>query len=521
VASALGVVLGIGLGTGGAAMIASADNASLGPVTVTATPVVVGLLVGMVVTLVAALLPARAATRVPPIAALRHQTEGPVRGRAGAARLTIGGLSGLGGVALVGLALESPAGPSAFLLVMAGAIVLFFGVVALSPLLVRFLSGVIGRLPARLFGVPGRLARENARRNPKRAAITTIALTVGVTLMTMFSVALTSTEKTAEAKLTAQFPVDYRLTAQVDSDRLIPRQVAATLRTKPQIADVIEERRASGRLSGHKLSIGAITDGSLGRSIKPEVVAGTLADMRPGSVALSRGRARTLGVGVGGHLVLGAGARAFPLRVAALVTDDAPVPSVTVTEEDFQRAFGVKQDTEIAVIVKKGVSPDESRRVVEAAARPYAMVKVASIADMKGEFTKALNQLFVLVGALLGLAIVISLIGIANTLTLSVVERTRESALLRALGLTRRGLRWMLSLEAVLMAVIGALMGVVLGTAFGWLALSANFDGAVLGFPALRVAAFVLGAGLAGLLAAVVPGRRAAKAPIVESLASD
>jgi putative ABC transport system permease protein len=153
--------------------------------------------------------------------------------------------------------------------------------------------------------------------------------------------------------------------------------------------------------------------------------------------------------------------------------------------------------------------------------KAYPMVKVAGLTDLKDQYIQALNQLFVLVGALLGLAIVISLIGIANTLTLSVVERSRESALLRALGLTKRGLRWMLSLEAVIMAVIGALLGVVLGTGFGWAALSANTDGAVLSFPVLRVLAFILLAGLAGLLAAVVPSRRAARASIVESLAGD
>jgi putative ABC transport system permease protein len=521
VASALGVVLGVGLGTGGAAVVASADNSSLGPVTVSPTPVIVGMLAGMLVTLASALLPARAATRVPPIAALRRQTEGPVKGRAGVVRMVIGGLAGLVGVALVGLAQLGPAGPSAFLLVLAGAITIFFGVVALSPLIVRRMSAVVGWLPARFLGVPGRLARENAGRNPKRAAITTIALTVGVTLMTMFSVALTSTEATANAKLTKQFPIDYQLTTQLGSDRLIPRQVATELRAKPQLADVIEERTASGRLSGRKLDIGAVTDHSLGRSIKPDLVGGTLIDLKPGSVALSQDQAKSLGVGVGRQLSLDAGSRAIPLRVAAVFTNDSPIPSVTITEEDFGHAFGAKEDTSIAVMAKKGVAADESRTVVENAARAYPMVKVTSIADVKGQFTKALDQLFVLVGALLGLAIIISLIGIANTLTLSVVERTRESALLRALGLTRRGLRWMLSLEAVIMAVIGALMGVVLGTAFGWAALTANFDGAVLGFPTVRIVAFVLIAGLAGLLAAVIPSRRAAKASIVESLAGD
>jgi putative ABC transport system permease protein len=520
VASALGVLAGIGLGTGGAAFFASADNSSLGSVTVSPTPVIIWMLAGMAVTLASALLPARAATRVPPVAALRSQPEGPVKGRAGTIRLIVGALLSLAGLAVVGLALVSPAGPGGFLMVMAGAIVLFMGVIALSPLIVRRLSALVGWLPSRLFGVSGQLAKENAGRNPKRAAITTIALTVGVTLMTMFSVALTSVEATAESKLTAQFPVDYQLGTQVGSDRLIPREVAASLRAKPQLSEVIEEREASGVLSGHKHDVGAVTDHSLGRSIKPDVVAGSV-DLRPGGMALRETEAKSLGVGVGGTLTLGSGPGAIPFKVVGIFKDNAPIPSIEVTEEDFDHAFGAKQDTSIAVIAKKGVPADASRQVVEDAAKAYPMVKVSSLADVKDQFTKAVNQLFVLVGALLALAIIISLIGIANTLTLSVVERTRESALLRALGLTKRGLRWMLSLEAVIMAVIGALMGVVLGTGFGWAALSASFDGAVLGFPFGKVVAFVLVAAVAGLLAAVIPSRRAAKTSIVESLASD
>jgi putative ABC transport system permease protein len=264
-----------------------------------------------------------------------------------------------------------------------------------------------------------------------------------------------------------------------------------------------------------------MTDHSLGRSIKPDVIAGSIIDLRPGDVAVRKAQAKRLGVGIGDDLTLGTGARAFPLRVAGIYNDNAPIPSVAITEDDFARAFGQKQDTDIAVIAKKGVPADASRRAVEAATNGYLMIKVSSLADIKDQFTKAVDQLFVLVGALLALAIVISLIGIANTLTLSVVERTRESALLRAMGLTKRGMRWMLSLEAVIMALIGALMGVVLGTAFGWAALAASFDGTVLGFPALRVVAFVLVAGLAGLLAAVIPSRRAARTSIIESLAGD
>ncbi|GLY79808.1 ABC transporter permease [Actinoallomurus iriomotensis] len=520
VASAFGVLVGIGLGAGGATLFASADNTSSGSLTVSVTPVVVGLVIGLVVTLVSALLPARAATRVPPVAALRSQVDGPVKGRAGVLRMVFGGLPAVAGLGLIALALLSKAGQGPFLMVLAGALLVFLGVIGLSPFIVRRLSRLVGWLPARLLGVPGRLARDNAGRNPKRAAITTIALTVGVTLMTTFSVALASTQATATAQLAEQFPVDYQLTTA--GGQLIPRQAAATLRTKPQLADVIEVRESTdAQVDGRDASVGTVTGHALGRSVKPKLVAGSITDLRPGTAALHEDTAKRFGVGVGRQITVTDGGHRLLVRVAAVFSGEAQIPNITVNEADFDRTFGAKDDSEIYVMAKDGVSADASRQVINDATKAYPMVKVGSLADVKAQFTKAFNQLFLLVGALLGLAIIISLIGIANTLTLSVVERTRESALLRALGLTRSGLRWMLSLEAVIMAVIGALLGVVLGTGFGWAAISAVASGAVLGFPAVRVLAFVLVAGVAGLLAAVIPSRRAARASIVASLAAD
>ncbi|WP_329240187.1 ABC transporter permease [Actinoallomurus sp. NBC_01490] len=519
-ASAVGVLAGVGLGAGGAILFASADNTPVGSVTVSATPVVVGLVVGLIVTLVAALLPARAATRVPPVAALRSQMEGPVKGRAGIIRMMLGAPLIFAGVLIIALALAGYAGQQPFVMVLAGGMMVFLGVIALSPFIVRRLSGVVGWLPARLLGVPGRLARENAGRNPKRAAITTIALTIGVTLTTMFSVALASTQATVTAKLAKEFPVDYQLTTV--GDQLIPRQMAATLRTKPQLSDVIEVRHAeNARLDGEDNPVGTVAGHALGRSIKPEIVAGSITDLAPGSVALHEDTAKSFGVGVGRQVTVTHGTQRLSLRVVAVFSGETPTPDVTINEADFDRTFGPKNDSAVYVKAKKGVSTDVSSQVVKDATKAYPMVKVGSLADMKEELTEAVDQLFVLVAALLGLAIIISLIGIANTLTLSVFERTRESALLRALGLTRDGLRWMLSLEAVIMAVIGALLGVVLGAGFGWAATSAILDGVVLGFPIVRIVAFILVAGLAGLLAAVVPSRRAAKASIVASLASD
>jgi putative ABC transport system permease protein len=518
-ASVLGVFASFGLGAGGAAFFGSAGGFSTGPLVVTATPIIVGVVVGTAVTMLSALLPARSATRVAPVTALRHQADGQAGGRAGLARVAAGAVFGLGGLGLGAVALAAKAGQVPFVMVLAGGSLLFFALVALSPLIVGPLSGLAGWLPARLMGVPGRLARENARRNPKRAAITTVALTVGVTLMTMVSVALASARATTDAKLTEQFPVDYRLSAQ--ADRLIPFGIASGLRARPEFSEVIEVREAAGRLDGQNAEIDSISAGVLGHSIRPKITAGSLDDLRPGTVVLQDGRARALGVGVGRVLELRTATGVLPLTIAAIFTGGTPMPPVTITEADFQRAFGVRQDKAIYLVAHPGVPADASRQAVQNVTARYPMIKVGSVADLKAQITKALDQIFVLVASLLALAIIISLIGIANTLTLSVMERTRESALLRALGLTRRGLRRMLSIEAVIMAVIGALVGVVLGTVCGWAALVAGIDGAVLSFPAVKVIVFVLVAALAGTLAAVLPGRRAARAPIVSSLAEE
>lgn len=521
VASGVGVFVGMGLGAGGTAVFASFGDFSVGPMVVTPNPIIIGIVVGMAVTFLSSLLPARTATRVPPIAALRRQTEGPVTGRASVVRVIIGAVLGLGGLGLGAVALASKAGQSPFLMVLAGGGLVFFGIIALSPLLVRWLSGLVGWLPARFMGVPGRLAKENARRNPKRSAITTIALTVGVMLITLFSVALSSAQATTDVKLAEQFPVDYQLSTQIDSDRLIPLKAATDLRARPELSEVTEVREATGRLGGRGTDIDSVSEGALGHSLRPGLVAGSLDELRPGTIALEEGSAEHLGVGVGRRLDLRTPTGVLSLQVAAIFSSGTPIPPVTITEADFRRAFGVKDDKTVFIVARKGVSADASRKAVEDVTAPYPMVKVSSAADVKAQLTKALDQIFVLVGSLLGLAIIISLIGIANTLTLSVVERTRESALLRALGLTKRGLRRMLSVEAVIMALIGALIGVVVGTACGWAAIAAQINGAVLGFPVLRVIAFILAAALAGMLAAVLPGRRAARASIVESIASE
>jgi putative ABC transport system permease protein len=195
-----------------------------------------------------------------------------------------------------------------------------------------------------------------------------------------------------------------------------------------------------------------------------------------------------------------------------------PVFAKVSTEAPKDMEMGPVGGNALYVDLKPGTSVTDGAHAIEAATASYPTVKVTDAATVKDQFTTAIDSMLLMFGGLLGFAVLISLFGIANTLTLSVVERTRESALLRALGITKRQLRRMLSLEAVIMALIGASVGVTLGIAFGWASIRAISSEIVFSLPYAQVIGFIVLAAVAGVVAAVLPARRAARASIVGSI---
>lgn len=516
--SALGLLAGYGLGAATMAVLGALDaplptNAS---VALTPATMLSGLTLGLVVTVGAALLPARAATRVAPIAALRAQVEEQTF-RTGVVRVVIAALflvAGLGAAGFGALVMD-PGQMVPLIVVMAGGALTFLAVLILGPVLVKPLSALIGWIPAKLFGVPGRLAVDNSGRNPRRAATTTVALTIGVTLMTLISVVTASTRETMTAKLDNQFPIDYQLATQ-ERDAAVPRSVADDLRRSPDLASVVQIRRTKAKISGKSVEVGTFSG-----PIKTEMASGSMARLERGQVAVADHAAKQFGLRVGGTVaVRTAKAGTVTLRVVAVLDDGSSLPTLTVAEQPFEEYFGQVPDALVMVNIKDGVPAAQARKVVDAAAAAYPMVQVTSATEVRGQFDDTLDMMLMIITGLLGLAILISLLGIANTLSLSVHERTRESALLRALGLTRPQLRRMLSVEALVLGLIGALVGVVLGGAFGWAAMRAMIEGAGFVVPVGQIALFVALSGLAGVLAAVLPARRAARASIVGSLAT-
>ncbi|GAA2989571.1 ABC transporter permease [Streptosporangium longisporum] len=517
--SVMGLLLGYGLGTGALAVLAAVDaplpmtSASLAPRTI-----VLGLVVGLVVTVGAALLPARTATRVAPVAALGAQVEEPAF-RAGVLRTVSATLLLVAGAAVMTLAVTMDPGQTALLVVMTGASLVFLGVLVLGPVIVRPLSTFAGWVPAKLFGVPGRLALDNSRRNPKRSATTTVALTVGVTLMTVISVVTGTVRATYTQQLDEQFPVDYMVQSQ-GRDSVLPRSIADELRVRPEFASVVAFRSTTAPLESRDgtYQVGTFTPAP---GFAPKLDAGSIDRLTPGTAFVAEHLAKRLKVGVGSRITVRTKeAGPVALTIAGVSGAESNLFDVTVPAGEFDRYFPGIDDSRVMVNYRDGVNPDKALAVVEAATRAYPTAKVISSTEVRGEFDETLDMMLMIITGLLGLAVLISLLGIANTLSLSVHERTRESALLRALGLTRPQLRRMLSVEALVLGLIGALVGVALGVVFGWAAAQTMTTNVLFRLPVGQILAFVALSGLAGVVAAVLPARRAARASVVGSLAS-
>ncbi|WP_019631988.1 ABC transporter permease [Actinomadura atramentaria] len=527
VGSAVGLAAGTGLGAGALALIRGMGG-HLPPsdVVVTARTALVAVAVGLVVTVAAAVAPAAAATRVAPVAALRGERE-PAGGRfrPGVARVLLIVVFGGAGLAATALGTVGMApGEAAMYAVAGGGALFFLAVIALMPVLVGPLGRAVGALPARVGGVTGRLAVANARRSPRRTATTTIALTVGVGLMTLFAVVAAGGKATSNRQVDEHFPMDFQVNARHLRDGgtpAFPAGLTAKLRARPEFGAVAEGRERDARVGGSDRTVYALGAPALGTLVRPDFTAGSLAAFHPGTLIVDETTAKDLGLRAGSRTTLAGRDGTAAFRVAGVYRPAGVLTGVLMTEADFTRAFGAVAPSGVFVKIRDGVSPPAARRAIDAVTSGYPTVEVASAAEMKKQMTESIDVVLMIFGGLLGLAIVIALFGIANTLSLSVVERTRESALLRALGLTRRGLRRMLSTEALVMAVIGALTGVTLGIAFGLAATRAMDDNAVFAVPYLQVAAFIALAGASGIAAALLPAHRAAKTPIVESLSHD
>ncbi|NBE79693.1 ABC transporter permease [Micromonospora rubida] len=516
-ASALGVAAGTGLAVGMNALLSAFDvPVSSGGLAVTASTVLTCLLLGAALTVGAAAVPAWRGTRIAPVAALTDAAVQPTR-RAGRVRLAAGALVFGSGVAALVAAGASGQVP----LVAAGGVLTFFGIVLFGPVLVPALVRVLGWPARRLFGATAGLAVANAVRNPRRIAATATALVIGIGLVSAFVVGAGSVKAGIERAVDRQIGVDFLVTG-IGGD--LPPTLAAELAARVELGVVHEQR---SRISGG-IELRAAHPTLVGRTLTT-VDAGDAGRLGPGRVLVHRELARAKGWAVGDTVTLAG----RPFEVAAVVDAEgpllagSPVPAghvVDVVDADFTRLFPAERGYLVEVDPAAGVPAERAREAVESVVTRYPTVNLMDQAAYKKSLTGTVDMLLAFVTALLGLAVVIALVGVANTLSLSVVERTRENAVLRAIGLTRGRMRAMLAVEAVLMALVGAVLGVGLGTGVsaGAMAVVARIGGDfTLVMPWGQLGLILAVAVLAALAASVLPARRALARPVVEALGAE
>lgn len=518
--SALGLAGGIGAAGAVSAVATSLDSPiPLQRLGFSVTSIVAPLLVGTLVTVVAALFPALRATRVAPLAALRPEVPASARTRAGIVRLVLAALLVVAGTG----ALLLGTGSHVVLVALAGGMLSFVGVLVGAVVLVPALVRLVGALPRRLAGVTGDLAVENSVRNPSRAAATSSALLVGVTLITTMSVGAACAQTAISDHLAASYAVDAQVVAQGGAG-LTPATVSSVAATDG-VAATVPVTSGEGRLgrAGSTGSTGAevqqvvgVPTASVGTVLRSDTLS-PLARVRPGVAVLADWAARDLGVSEGDRIVLGS----VPETVTVVL--EPPFP-VMVADGDLARAGVATVTRAVLVRLDDAEKPGPALDRLAATLSGVDDVVVDGAAPQRAELESVLSVILLVVTGLLAVAVLIALVGVGNTLALSVLERGRESALVRALGLTRGQLRGSLAIEAGLLSVVGALLGVLLGIAYGWTGVAALLGDRApvpLVVPWGRVLLVLLAALVAGVAAAWLPSRRAARIAPASALAME
>ena len=510
-ASAIGLGAGVGVAAGLRALISSFGGAlPSGPLIVTTRTVIAAFAVGILVTLLASLLPARRASAVPPIAAMRDAAipESSLR-----RSLVIGSVLLLLGVLLVakGLTGNLP-------LLGVGALLSFLGVAGLSPLLSRPASRLLGWPLAR--GVPGKLGQRNAMRNPRRTASTAAALMIGLALVSAVSVLGASTKasvvKIVEGAVGADLVVQQKGFA-----RGFSPTVTQSVRSAQGVARVDVLRFEQAKVGKAVTFVTAVPAESIGRTITLTRKAGDLS-LSPTTLLLSdkEATARALRPGDSVQVTFGRGSTQT-LRVAGIYLANQLVGPYLLDQSASQQ-FTNRLDSVLLVEARKGVSAEQVRASVDRVVAAEPTVEVLNRAEFTKSTTSQIDTVTTIITILLGLSILIAVLGIVNTLALAVIERTHELGLLRAVGLSRRQTRRMVTVEAVIVSVFGALLGLGVGSVFGIAFQRALADQGIdqLSFPAGRLVVFVVVAGLAGVLAALLPARRAARLDVLRAIAT-
>ena len=517
VVGVVGSTAGIGLGFG-LAVLLKALFAQLGLELTGASLVfrprtaIVAYLVGILVTMLAAYFPARRAAKIPPVAALRDDVALPAASLRW--RLTVGiGVTALGAIALgTGLA------GGTIQLVGVGVLLIMVGVILLTPLIARRVVGAIGTPFAKAFGPVGKLARENALRNPRRTSVTASALMIGLALVAALATLGASAKKSTDALVDDSMRAGY--TIQSNSFSSFSPEIANSVAKVNGVQVVAREQYRQAKIDGKQVSVSGFDPGTLDTVLNLTFEEGSAADLQGNGMLVDDSVAKDEKLAVGDAVTVQMQEGSQQVRVAGIF-EQVPFESGYMLPSPLvKRLSGDTRDDFVYVTTAAGA---DVRPALDAAVKPYPSVKLQDQQEFKEQISGNLNQLLYVMYALLALAIVIAAVGIVNTLALSVFERTHEVGLLRAVGLGRRQLRRMIRIESVVISVFGAVLGMVLGVVLGLAVLSGLADEGVdkVAVPWGQLVLFVAIAALIGVVAAMWPARRAARLDVVQAIATE
>jgi putative ABC transport system permease protein len=513
--SAVGVGLGVLAALGLEALLRGFGiSLPTGPLTFEPRTAIVGLVVGTLVTVAAAIGPARNAVRIPPVAALSDRPASGDGHRQARRRLIAGTALTVVGVVLLGVGLTKPV----VALVGAGAVCVFIGVAMLAPAIVRPLAGAVGRPLASWFGTPGKLGRQNSIRSPRRTAQTAAALMVGLALVSAIAVFGASFSKSATSSVDQAISADLLISA---NGGQLSKNVPAAAAAVPGVTAATTVYRSQFEFRGNVETVTGVTTNNLAATVQLRMTAGSSAALGTGDLLIDTTTATA------DHLVVGdavpvrfAYTGPTTMRIGGIYQANALIMSYLISSSYFLAHFQNPHVGAVLLGTNGGASVEAA--VVRALA-PYPTAQVQTRSQFEKSQLSTINTVLGLVYALLALAVLIALIGIVNTLMLSVLERTREIGLLRAVGMRRPQVRSMIRSESVILAVFGAVIGIVVGTLMG-LALVSSLRQQGLtetAVPVSRLVLFLVLAAVLGLLAASWPARRAAKLDVLRAIAAE
>jgi len=518
---------GVGVSKGITALF-NATGAAFPPATITISmrTIIVALIVGIGVTVTAAMVPALRASKIPPVAAMRPEIGFTALQHS--KRLVVGTATLLVGIALLCLGLFVQPGGNIGILGSSGigAILLFLGVASLSTSFAAPASAAISRVlpfPLRPMtrSVAGRLASRNAQRTPRRTATTASALMIGLAMVSTVAVIAASVQKSFKDRLQGSVTADYYVTS--DGFQGLPPAFGEKLAALSELGKVSPFRAATAQINGEKKQIGAVNV-EMGDIINVKLTSGSFATLGAGKVLVHRDPARDLALSVGSSVeVKWQNGTTSNLTVGGIYDDSAIAGNWLVSLEVLAQASTAPPvDFFIGAKIADGVEIEAARAAVNKVAEEFPSALVQDQAEFQKSQEDQLNQLLFIVYCLLVFAIGIAVLGIANTMALSVYERTREFGLLRAVGMSKRHLKRSVRWEAIIVSVFGASLGIAVGVPLGIAVSIALPESFVTGIsiPINTIVVVLLASIVVGIIAAIGPARRAAKLDVLEAISA-